>query len=126
MLDIGCGWGTLSVHAAKLGANVTGVTLGRNQAQWGLKQAQDANVAERVRILCMDYRDIPKEKYNKISCLEMAEHVGVLKFHEFLADVKELLEDDGTFFLQIAGLRRAWQYEDLTWCVALSRCVADC
>ena len=40
MLDIGCGWGTLSVHAAKHGALVTGVTLGRNQAEWGMKQAK--------------------------------------------------------------------------------------
>ena len=68
--------GTLSVHAAKLGANVTGITLGRNQAQWGLNQAKEAGVSDKVRILCTDYRDIPKEKYNKISCLEMAEHVG--------------------------------------------------
>ena len=63
----------------------------------------------------MDYRDIPREKYNKITCLEMAEHVGVRKFQEFLLQVKDLLEDDGLFFLQIAGLRRAWQYEDLIW-----------
>jgi sphingolipid C9-methyltransferase len=63
----------------------------------------------------MDYRDIPREKYNKITCLEMAEHVGVRKFQEFLLQVKDLLEDDGIFFLQIAGLRRAWQYEDLIW-----------
>ena len=67
----------------------------------------------------MDYRDIPREKYNKITCLEMAEHVGVRKFQEFLLQVKELLEDDGIFFLQIAGLRRAWQYEDLIWGVCI-------
>ena len=40
MLDIGCGWGTLSVHAATKGATVTGVTLGRNQAEWGLNKAK--------------------------------------------------------------------------------------
>ncbi|KAI9342345.1 S-adenosyl-L-methionine-dependent methyltransferase [Obelidium mucronatum] len=84
MLDIGCGWGTLSVHAAKRGAKVTGVTLGRNQTAWGMGKASDAGVADNVRILCMDYRDIPKEKYDKITCLEMAEHVGVRKFQEFL------------------------------------------
>lgn len=117
MLDIGCGWGTLSVHAAKQGASsVTGVTLGRNQAEWGMRQAAEAGVADKVNILCMDYRDIPKtEKYDKITCLEMAEHVGVLRFQTFLQQVKGMLKDDGIFFLQIAGLRRAWQYEDLTW-----------
>jgi sphingolipid C9-methyltransferase len=118
MLDIGCGWGTLSVHAATKGADVTGVTLGLNQTEWALGKAADAGVEDKVRILCMDYRDIPKEKYNKITCLEMAEHVGVLRFQTFLTQVREMLQDDGIFFLQIAGLRRAWQYEDLQWGVS--------
>jgi cyclopropane fatty-acyl-phospholipid synthase-like methyltransferase len=63
----------------------------------------------------MDYRDIPTQKFDKITCLEMAEHVGVLRFTTFLQQVRSMLEDDGLFFLQIAGLRRAWQYEDLQW-----------
>ncbi|KAI8839408.1 S-adenosyl-L-methionine-dependent methyltransferase, partial [Chytriomyces cf. hyalinus JEL632] len=123
MLDIGCGWGTLSVHAAKRGANVTGVTLGRNQTAWGMGKAKEAGVADNVRILCMDYRDIPKEKYDKITCLEMAEHVGVRKFQEFLIQVREMLTDDGIFYLQIAGLRRAWQYEDLIWGLFMAKYV---
>jgi cyclopropane fatty-acyl-phospholipid synthase-like methyltransferase len=120
VLDIGCGWGTFSVYAANKGANLTGVTLGRNQTAWALQKAQEAKVSNNVRILCMDYRDIPMEKYNKITCLEMAEHVGVLRFSTFLGQVREMLEDDGLFYLQIAGLRRAWQYEDLQWGVKLN------
>ncbi|KAJ3178732.1 hypothetical protein HK101_010104 [Irineochytrium annulatum] len=123
MLDIGCGWGTLSVHAAKKGAKVTGVTLGRNQTQWGMKKAADNGVKDNVNILCMDYRDIPKQKFDKITCLEMAEHVGVRKFQEFMRQVRDLLEDDGLFFLQIAGLRRAWQYEDLMWGLFMAKYV---
>jgi sphingolipid C9-methyltransferase len=115
MLDIGCGWGTLAVHAAKQGANATGLTLGRNQHNWGMGKAREAGVEDKVNILCMDYRDLPKQKYDKITCLEMAEHVGVLRFSTFLHQVREMLEDDGIFFMQIAGLRRAWQYEDLQW-----------
>ena len=45
----------------------------------------------------------------------MAEHVGIRLFPNFLEQVYELLEDDGIFFLQIAGLRRAWQWEDMLW-----------
>ena len=53
-------------------------------------------MADKVKILCMDYRDIPKDsKYDKITCLEMAEHVGILKFQQFCVQVRELLEDDG-------------------------------
>ncbi|KAJ3067915.1 hypothetical protein HK102_007306 [Quaeritorhiza haematococci] len=126
MLDIGCGWGTLSVHAAsKRGAQVTGVTLGKNQAQWARRKAEEAKVSDKVNILCMDYREIPKEakKYNKITCLEMAEHVGVLRFQTFVEQVRELLDDDGLFFLQIAGLRRAWQYEDFIWGLFMAKYV---
>ena len=119
MLDIGCGWGTLGVHAAKMGAKVTGVTLGLNQTEWAMNTAKEAGVEDKMKVLCMDYRDIPKETYDKITCLEMAEHVGVLRFSTFLNQVREMLADDGLFFLQIAGLRRYWQYEDLTWGVIL-------
>jgi cyclopropane fatty-acyl-phospholipid synthase-like methyltransferase len=45
----------------------------------------------------------------------MAEHVGIKNFQKFLLQVRAMLEDDGIFYLQIAGLRRAWQYEDLVW-----------
>lgn len=63
----------------------------------------------------MDYRDIPMEKYDKITCLEMAEHVGIKLFPSFMKQVYDMLEDDGIFYLQIAGLRRAYQWEDFLW-----------
>jgi cyclopropane fatty-acyl-phospholipid synthase-like methyltransferase len=124
MLDIGCGWGTLSVHAAKRGAHVTGVTLGRNQKKWGMDKAAEAKVHDNVDIRCIDYRDIPEElRFNKITCLEMAEHVGVRLFPKFMSQVYNMLEDDGIFFLQIAGLRQSWQYEDLIWGLFMAKYV---
>ena len=42
------------------------------------------------------------------TCLEMAEHVGIKNFQTFLRQVKSMLTEDGLFYLQIAGLRRAW------------------
>ncbi|KAJ2761673.1 hypothetical protein IWQ57_005986 [Coemansia nantahalensis] len=72
----------------------------------------------------MDYRDTPRRpRYNCISCLEMAEHVGVRKFNEFLLQVRDMLEDDGLFYLQIAGLRGAWQYEDFSWGLFMAKYV---
>ncbi|KAI9832396.1 MAG: Sphingolipid C9-methyltransferase 2 [Sarea resinae] len=119
LLDIGCGWGTLAKFASvNYGAEVTGVTLGRNQTTWGNNGLRKAGISEeQSRILCMDYRDIPVPagNYKKITCLEMAEHVGVRHFSGFLRQVYEMLDDDGIFFLQIAGLRKCWQYEDLIW-----------
>src|SRR5690606_13837953 len=115
-LDIGCGWGPLIVHAAKeYGSISTGVTLAQEQANWARERAQRAGVADRVRVIVDDYRNIPTATYDKITCLEMAEHVGVKNFQRFLLQVRGLLKDDGVFYLQIAGLRRAWHYEDLVW-----------
>ncbi|KAM0690555.1 hypothetical protein Q7P36_009322 [Cladosporium allicinum] len=127
MLDIGCGWGTLAKFASvNYGANATGVTLGRNQTAWGNSGLRNAGIPEeQSRILCMDYRDIPVPEggFDKITCLEMAEHVGVRHFSKFLSQVSDMLTDDGVFFLQIAGLRKPWQYEDLIWGLFMNKYV---
>ncbi|EFY84331.1 cyclopropane-fatty-acyl-phospholipid synthase, putative [Metarhizium acridum CQMa 102] len=127
MLDIGCGWGTLARFASEnYGAQVTGVTLGRNQTAWGNSAMRKVGITEaQSKILCMDYRDIPVPEggYNKITCLEMAEHVGVRHFSSFLTQVYDMLDDDGVFFLQIAGLRKPWQYEDLIWGLFMNKYV---
>ncbi|WEW60028.1 Sphingolipid C9-methyltransferase 2 [Emydomyces testavorans] len=119
MLDLGCGWGTLAKYASvHYGAHVTGITLGRNQTAWGNNGLQKAGIGEsQSRVVCCDYRDAPTVAggYKKITCLEMAEHVGVRHFSSFLSQVYDMLDDDGVFFLQIAGLRKYWQYEDLIW-----------
>jgi sphingolipid C9-methyltransferase len=117
MLDIGCGWGTLAKFASvNYGAHVTGVTLGRNQTKWGNDSLRKAGISEdQSRILCMDYREIPETKYDKLTCLEMAEHVGIFKITNFFRQCFDLMEDDGVFYVQLAGLRRSWQYEDLNW-----------
>ncbi|KAA8642122.1 hypothetical protein EYZ11_001230 [Aspergillus tanneri] len=119
ILDLGCGWGTLAKYASvHYGAHVTGITLGRNQTAWGNNGLRKAGIDDsQSRILCLDYRDTPRVDggYKKITCLEMAEHVGVRHFSTFLSQVYDMLDDDGVFFLQIAGLRKSWQYEDLIW-----------
>ena len=113
-LDIGCGWGTLVNHsAAKHGTVATGVTLSRNQVAYANAASKRLRIKDhRTTFWCRDYRDIPTNigvRYNKISCVEMSEHVGVKNFLAFLQQVRELLNDDGIFLLQIAGLRRAFQ-----------------
>lgn len=119
LLDVGCGWGTLVKFASvNYGTKTTGITLGRNQVVWGNNGLRKAGITEeQSNIYCMDYRDIPvpEGKYNKITCLEMAEHVGIRHLSSFLRQIYDMLDDDGIFFLQIAGLRKSWQYEDLIW-----------
>lgn len=119
VLDIGCGWGTLATFAAKnYGADVTGVTLAREQAAFGNERLKKNGIArDQARVLCMDYRDIPVRPghYNKIVSLEMAEHVGIRHYAKFLENVYNLLDDDGVMVFQVAGLRPRWQYWDLIW-----------
>ena len=122
VLDLGCGWGTWATYSSsQYGANVTGITLGKNQTKWGNTLLKKYGVdSEQSRVVCVDYRDAPKSQkanglYDKITCLEMAEHVGIRRFSAFLQQVHDALEDDGLFFLQYAGLRKNWQYEDLIW-----------
>lgn len=119
-LDIGCGWGTLIRHfARKYRAKSTGCTLAKEQVVWGEDIAKKENCLDLISYLCCDYREIPHrtngKQYDKITCLEMAEHVGIKNFQTFLLQVNDMLKNDGIFYLQIAGLRRAWHWEDLIW-----------
>ena len=120
-LDLGCGWGTLINHfALEYGTDSTGITLGKNQTDWCNAKLKASGVSSRARALCLDYRDSPPARnasgrYDKISCLEMSEHVGVKYYSRFCSQVYGMLSDDGLFFLQIAGLRKPWQFEDFCW-----------
>lgn len=129
-LDIGCGWGTLVTYASKyFGVNATGVTLAQEGTDWGTLQIKDHGICtDQARILRKDYRDIPKgQKWNRISCLEMGEHVGVRKFNGFIKMIYDKLEDDGKFYLQQAGLRanpgifkKGEHWQDLVWGMFMS------
>ena len=116
LLDIGCGWGTLVLYAAReRDADATGITIAEEGAAYATEQIAEAGYSDSARILRMDYRDIPHKKYNKISCLEMAEHVGVKYFSRFMRQIYSMLEDDGLFYLQIAGLKAGVHMESLVW-----------
>jgi cyclopropane fatty-acyl-phospholipid synthase-like methyltransferase len=125
MLDIGCGWGTLALHAARYyGVDSTGVTLSKNQTAFGNARIEKAGLAERSRLRCSDYRDIPRgERYNKISNLEMVEHVGVKNLVPFYKQVYDLLDDRGLFLMQWTGLRRHSSVEDLVWGLFMAKYV---
>ena len=120
-LDIGCGWGTLVAHAAKYyGTDSTGVTIAQAGADFGNQRIKDWGVSDRARINRMDYRSIPQTKFDRITCLEMAEHVGVKYFTKFMKQINSLLTDDGLFFLQIAGLKAGLHKESMVWGLFMS------
>jgi len=122
LLDIGCGWGTLARHAAQYyGVISTGVTLSKNQTEYGNRRIAEDGLTDRAKIICSDYRDISKQKFDKIVSLEMVEHVGVKNLQKFYDQVYGLLEDKGVFLLQWAGLRKAMKPEDLIWGLFMNR-----
>ncbi len=131
MLDIGCGWGTLAMHAAKtFGAKSTGITISKNQTAFGNTRIAKAGLSDSARIECLDYRDIPRRQYDRISSLEMVEHVGVKNLSKYCELVYDRLKDDGIFLLQWVGLRRGGDQgvpviglrpEDLIWGLFMSK-----
>lgn len=123
VLDIGCGWGPLVERfSTKFGAHVLGVTISDEQIKYfdevrkpklpkGSKSKlilQDAN-------LMMSNEEIANTKFDKIVSLEMLEHVGIKRYQKFLLMIKELLKDDGVFYMQVAGLKRDWRFQDFVW-----------
>lgn len=122
LLDVGCGWGTLVLHAARdYGADATGVTIAERQTSFGNERIGAAGLGSRARIVCQDYREIPARQFDAIACLEMVEHVGIKNVRRFYKLIYERLADDGRFFLQWTGLRRRLRAEDLIWAMFMSR-----
>ncbi|GES38164.1 cyclopropane-fatty-acyl-phospholipid synthase [Rhodococcus aetherivorans] len=96
VLDVGCGWGTFALHAARhYGAHVVGVTLSHEQADYAGKRMVDAGVGELVQIRVQDYRDVTDGPYDAISSIGMAEHVGAAMLATYAADLFALLRPQG-------------------------------
>ncbi|MFC8074308.1 class I SAM-dependent methyltransferase [Streptomyces sp. NPDC057307] len=96
LLDVGCGWGSMAMHAAReYGAQVTGVTLSREQAAYARKRIAEEGLTDRIEIRVQDYRDVRDGPYDAISSIGMAEHVGSLRYREYADDLFALLKPGG-------------------------------
>ncbi|MEU6276292.1 class I SAM-dependent methyltransferase [Streptomyces populi] len=96
LLDVGCGWGSMAVHAARdHGVSVVGVTLSQEQATYARKRVAEEGLADRVEIRVQDYRDVTDGPYDAISSIGMAEHVGAERYLEYAEVLGGLLEPGG-------------------------------
>ncbi|AJE41049.1 SAM-dependent methyltransferase [Streptomyces nodosus] len=96
LLDVGCGWGSMAVHAAREhGVSVVGVTLSQEQAVYARKRVADEGLTDRVEIRVQDYRDVADGPYDAISSIGMAEHVGAERYLEYARDLHALLKPGG-------------------------------
>jgi cyclopropane-fatty-acyl-phospholipid synthase len=95
-LDIGCGWGSLVIHAAlHYGVSALGITLSKPQAELATARAAEAGVGDRVEIRVADYRDLGGERFDAIASIGMVEHVGVKQIDEYAWHVAGALEAHG-------------------------------
>ncbi|WP_030941800.1 SAM-dependent methyltransferase [Streptomyces sp. NRRL S-646] len=96
LLDVGCGWGSLAIHAAReYGVRVVGVTLSQEQAAYARKRVAGEGLTDRVEIRVQDYRDVPDGPYDAIASVGMAEHVGAERYLEYAEDLYRLLKPGG-------------------------------
>lgn len=99
-LDIGCGWGSLLLHAATAyGVNAHGVSLSNEQVRFADEAIRKANRAASCQVYLQDYRELRNVhvKFDKISSVGMCEHVGHKNIGAYFADVHHMLMDGGLF-----------------------------
>lgn len=96
LLDVGCGWGGMALHAASHhGASAVGVTISARQAEWAEKTASESGLADRIEIRLQDYRDVRDGPFDAISSIGMFEHVGLSQLRVYFDRLHSLLRPGG-------------------------------
>lgn len=91
LLDIGCGWGSLIIHAAaNYGVRAVGVTLSEEQAKLARERVKAAGLSDMVEVRIQDYREVNDGPYDKISSIGMYEHVGLSQLPTYMETVAKL------------------------------------
>lgn len=100
-LDVGCGWGSLSLHAAQeYDARVVGVTISREQKAFIDKRIADRGLQDRVEIRIQDYREIPDGPFDAVASIEMGEHVGESNYPTYTAALHTNVRPGGRVLIQ--------------------------
>jgi cyclopropane-fatty-acyl-phospholipid synthase len=101
LLDVGCGWGSLTIHAARqYGVRVTAVTLAGEQRSFVEQRARDVGLSELVDVRMQDYRDVADPPFDAVATVEMGEHVGASNYPLFAARLHALLKPHGRLLVQ--------------------------
>ena len=113
LLDVGCGWGSLLLHAAeRYGADGVGVTISARQAELARERVAEAGLADRIEIRLADYRDVRDGPFGAISSIGMFEHVGLSRLRVYFERLYALLHPRGRLLnhgiARPAGQRRTF------------------
>jgi cyclopropane-fatty-acyl-phospholipid synthase len=96
LLDVGCGWGGLVLHAAQhRGVQAIGVTLSRRQVDWGQRAIAAAGLSSRAEVRLLDYRDVPEGDFDAVASIGLTEHVGKARLPAYFAFVHGKLRPRG-------------------------------
>lgn len=96
LLDVGCGWGSLVLHAARHhGVRAVGVTVSAEQQRWAQEQVARAGLGDRVEVRLQDYRHVVDGPYDAIASIGMAEHVGPQRYLDYARGLFALLAPGG-------------------------------
>jgi cyclopropane-fatty-acyl-phospholipid synthase len=96
LLDVGCGWGGMVMHAVEhYGVNSVGVTLSTKQQEWAAKAIAEAGLTDRARVSVQDYRDVNDGPYDAISSIGMFEHVGLARLRQYFDRLYQLTKPGG-------------------------------
>jgi cyclopropane-fatty-acyl-phospholipid synthase len=96
LLDVGCGWGSFAIHAARThGVKVTGVTISPSQAELARERVRQAGLEDQVEILVADYRQLPQGSFDAIASIGMSEHVGRKQIDVYAESLFALLRPGG-------------------------------
>ncbi|MFE2352249.1 class I SAM-dependent methyltransferase [Kitasatospora cineracea] len=96
LLDVGCGWGSLVLHAARhYGVEAVGVSISTEQVALARQRVAEAGLADRIDIRLQDYREIPDGPFDAISSVGMAEHVGSAQYLVYARHLYDLLAPGG-------------------------------
>ena len=112
LLDVGCGWGSLSLHAAEhFGAKVTGVTIAAEQKRFIDARIAERGLADRVEIRLQDYREVPESEwgtYDAVSSIEMGEHVGEGNYPTYAEVLRRSVKPGGRVLVQQMSRTGRW------------------
>jgi cyclopropane-fatty-acyl-phospholipid synthase len=97
VLDVGCGWGSFAIHAAReYGVEVVGITLSGPQAEQARERVAEAGLTEKIEIRVQDYRQLPQGSFDAIASVGMSEHVGEAQVDVYAQGLFDLVRPGGT------------------------------
>ena len=96
LLDVGCGWGGMVMHAVKnYGVTAIGATLSKQQASWAQERIVEAGLSDRAQVRFSDYRDVPESNFDAISSIGLTEHIGKANYPSYFSFLYKKLKPEG-------------------------------